>query len=99
VIWNAGGFGTFRGLQEIAATFDDILEIADAYSVTLRELLQGEGDRVFARVDRTIEAKGTGIPMTLPIFTVITIENGLITRLDEYVDRREALDGAGLSSS
>jgi hypothetical protein len=36
-------------------------------------------------------------PTTFPVNVVITVRDGLITQIDEYSDRDEALEAAGLS--
>jgi ketosteroid isomerase-like protein len=97
VVWNAGGFGTFQGREEMAAGWDDILDVADNYSVLVRELREGRDDLVYAAVEREITATGSGMETSFPIFAVLRIEDGLITRVDEYADRHEALETAGLS--
>ena len=97
VVWNTDGLGTFRGQLEIAGAWDDILAVADDYSISLRELVDCGPDRVLATVDRRAIAKGSGINATFPLFTVITVRAGSITQLDEYPDRNQALEAAGLS--
>ena len=43
--------------------------------------------------------KGTasGIDVRSTIFVVVTVRYGLITRMDEFVEREEALEAVGLS--
>ena len=96
VVWNAGGFGTFHGREQMAAGWDDILDVADNYSVSVRDLREGQSDLVYAAVEREITAKGSGMETSFPVFAVLRIEDGLITRIDEYADRHEALEAAGL---
>jgi hypothetical protein len=83
----------------MAVLLDDLLDIADAYEISVTEIREGEGDRVYAAVDRAITAKGSGIETTIPVFVTFRIENGLIAQMDEYLDRQEALEAAGLRSS
>jgi ketosteroid isomerase-like protein len=85
-----------RGREQMAALLDDLLEIADAYEVSLTEIREGEGDLVYAAINRAITAKGSGIETTIPVFITFRIENGLIAQMDEYLDRQEALKAAGL---
>ena len=96
VVWNTA-LGTFRGQLEIAGAWDDILAVADDYSISLRELVDCGPDLVIATVDRRGVGKGSGINATFPLFTVITVRGGSITQLDEYADRNQALKAAGLS--
>jgi ketosteroid isomerase-like protein len=96
VVWNTGDFGTYRGRLEIAVAWDDLFEVADDYRTAVRELTDCGGDRVFAAVDRTITAKGSGIHTTIPVFAVITVRDRRIMRVDEYLARGQALQAAGL---
>jgi ketosteroid isomerase-like protein len=96
IVWNAGDLGSARGREQMAALLDDLLDIADAYEISVKEIREGEGDRVYAAVDRAITAKGSGIETTIPVFVTFRIENGLIAQMDEYLDRHEALEAAGL---
>ena len=96
-VWNAGSLGTYRGRLQIAQAWDEIYEVAEAYSTVTRELIDCGDDRVFAAVDRTITAKGSGIHATIPVFVVLTMRDGVITQGDEYLDRRQALAAAGLA--
>jgi ketosteroid isomerase-like protein len=97
IVWKAGGFGTFQGIKEMLATWDDIFEIADGYRTSVRELREGEGDLVYGAVDRTITAKGSGIEATVLVFVAIRLKNGRLAQVEEYLDRHEALKAAGLS--
>ena len=97
VVWNTDGLGTFRGQSEIASGWDDILEVADDYAISLRGLVDCGRDCVLAAVDRRATATGSGITATFPLFVVITIRDGLVTQLDEYPSRDKALEAAGLS--
>jgi ketosteroid isomerase-like protein len=97
VVWNAGDLGSARGREQMAALLDDLLEIADDYEISLIEIREGEGDLVYAAVERAITAKGSGIKTTIPVYTIFRIESGRVAQLDEYLDRQEALDAAGLS--
>jgi ketosteroid isomerase-like protein len=95
-VWNAGTFGTYRGHGEIARAWDDLLETVDDYRLSVRNLRDCGDGRVFAAVDRTAKARASGIHATFPAFVVITVRDGLLVGLDEYLDRAEALEAVGL---
>ena len=97
IVWNAGDLGSARGREQMAALLDELLEIADAYEISLTEIREGEGDLVYAAMQRAITAKGSGIETTIPVFVTFRIENGLVAQMDEYLDRQQALEAAGLS--
>ncbi len=54
-------------------------------------------DRVLAVVDCTLKAKDSGIEITAQVFSIATVRDGVITRMDEDNSRTEALEAVGLS--
>jgi ketosteroid isomerase-like protein len=82
---------TYRGQLEMARGWDELLEAAENYSLELLEVTGLDQDRVFAVFGPSLEGRSSGIHVNAAMFAVVTLENGLITRLDEYTDRREAL--------
>jgi ketosteroid isomerase-like protein len=98
VEWNIAFAGvTYRGHVECARGWDDLLEAADRYRSKLREAIDLRNDQVLAEVEVSMRGKTTEIELELVLFTVVTLQAGLIARLDERLDRSEALEAAGLS--
>ena len=48
-------------------------------------------------VDCKLRAKDSGIEITAQVFSIATVRDGVITRMDEYNSRPEALEAVGLS--
>ena len=44
-----------------------------------------------------MRAQASGVPLTEPYATVLTLKDGSVIRLDEYYDYAEALEAVGLS--
>ncbi len=86
---------THRGVDEIEKLFGSWL---DAYpDVQVHPLeAHGNGDVVFVWVRFVGTSAESGIPLTMEIAHVITLEEGKIRRLEEYFDRAEALKAVGL---
>ena len=84
----------FKGLRACARAWDDLLEAAGDYGVRLRELIELDDERVLAVVDSALEGKSSGIDVGARVFAVTTIRDGLIVRIDEYLERSEALAAA-----
>ena len=98
VEWNPVFSGeTFRGRLALARGWDDLLEAAGNYGIKLLEATALDDDRVLAVFGPTFEGRSSGIHVDAAVFGVVTLQEGLITRLDEYTDRREALEAVGLS--
>jgi ketosteroid isomerase-like protein len=73
---------TFAGQRDEAREFDAI------------ELIGAERHAI-------LHARGAGvleIELEDGVYNVFTIENGIVVRIDDYADRREALSAAGLAA-
>jgi ketosteroid isomerase-like protein len=90
---------TYRGYLGVAHAWDEFLEAADSYVLTIVELIDGGDDQVIAVVDGTLKGKGSGIEVSARLSAVVTVRDGLIWRIHDYLDRREALEAVGLSES
>ena len=88
---------TYRGQLDIARGWEDLLEATADYHLALHEAFDIDGDRVFVSFGPSLEGRSSGIKVDAAVFGIVTIRNGLITDLDEYSDRREALEAASLS--
>ena len=87
---------THRGYEATAKVWDDYLTWAEDYRVVLDEVEDLGDGRVYAVVALRGKAKAGGAPMTTQFFDVITLRDGVITRIEEYASRDEALEAAGL---
>jgi ketosteroid isomerase-like protein len=98
VEWNpAFSSETYRGPLEIARGWDELLEAAANYSLKFLEVTDLENDRVLAVFGPSLEGRTSGIHVDAAVFAVVTLQDGLIVRLDEDTDRPDALKTAGLS--
>jgi ketosteroid isomerase-like protein len=87
---------TFRGRLEVARGWDEILDAVEDYRLTVREVTDLGGDQVLATLDRSLQGKQTEVEMSGPIFSLYTVRDELIVRLEQYTDRAEALEAVGL---
>jgi ketosteroid isomerase-like protein len=97
LVWSPAFLGQERhGMIEMAETWDDYLSWADDYRVVrLEEATDLDDGRVLTTVRLSYRAKAGGGDVEGPLFTVFTIADGLITRIDEYTERSDALEAAG----
>jgi ketosteroid isomerase-like protein len=95
--WNPVFSGeTYRGQLELGGAMDELLQAAENYDMKLQDITELEDDRVFAVYDLKLAGKASGIDVSATMFAVVSVRDRLITRIDEYADRREALAAAGL---
>jgi ketosteroid isomerase-like protein len=88
---------TYRGLVEIARGWDDLLEASADYSVKLLDATSLDQDRVFITFGPAFEGRSSGIHVQASVYGVVSLRDRLIVAIDEFTDRREALEAAGLS--
>jgi ketosteroid isomerase-like protein len=73
------------------------VDAAQNYGIEIQEVSDLGGDQVLAVVEAGMRGRATDIDVQAGIFIVVTVRNGLITRMDEYVNRADAIEAAGLS--
>jgi hypothetical protein len=87
---------TYRGYVGMSKGFDQLVDAAQDYRVTLTQAEDLGGSRVLAVVEVSMRGKSSDIDVNAMIFSLVTLGDGLITRMDEYLERRDALKAAGL---
>ena len=88
---------TYRGYRDMPSGFDQLVEAASIYRIEIKEIIDLGGDQVIAAVEAAMRGKASDIDVKAMIFVVATVRDGVITRMDEYVERADALEAVGLS--
>jgi ketosteroid isomerase-like protein len=86
---------TYRGYSDLASGFDELMEAAQDYGIRIQEVTDLGGDQVLAVVEPTMRGKATDIKVKAVIFAVVTVRDGQIIRMEEHLERAEALEAAG----
>jgi ketosteroid isomerase-like protein len=89
---------THQGPLEIARGRDDFLKWAGDYRVRLQEATDLGDDRVFAILTLTGKTKNGDALMETRFFDVVTLTEGSIARVEEYTQRGQVLEAAGLEA-
>ena len=98
VEWNTAFAGvSFRGHSGVTQGWAWLAEAAEHYTLTLNAVTTLPDDRVLAATDCTLKAKDSGIEVAAQVFSIVTVRDGVITRMDEYNSRAEALEAAEVS--
>ena len=96
--WKSALIGiTTRGYEGAAHGVDQFLDAAQDYRVNVLEVTDLGDSQVLAVVRLAMKGKASDIDVNATIFSIVTVEDGLIIRMDEYLERAEALQAAGLS--
>jgi ketosteroid isomerase-like protein len=88
---------TLHGRDEVRAYFDDWREMVGDFTMHLDEA-RPVGDGRYVLFEH-MRGQGTtsGVELDVALAFVTTVRDGVITRVEEYLDRDEALTAAGLS--
>lgn len=73
------------------------LEVWGDYEVGVDEILAAPDGRVVSLIWQRGKGRRSGLAMELEMAQIATVRDGKITRFDNYDDRVQALEAAGLS--
>ncbi len=90
------GFGIYRGLDDFLAAWLQCRDTFDQWWIEVDELLDGQGERVFAAVRDGGRMKSAGDEVRQRAFHVWELGEGKVVAWTVFMDRSEALEAAGL---
>ena len=96
IVWNPIEEEASRGHDEVRASMARWMAEWDEYEQVVEELVD-LGDCVFGTFYLRARGRGTGIEIDGRLYSVYTVRDGKVARMDEYATRAEALDAVGLS--
>jgi ketosteroid isomerase-like protein len=96
IVWSPVEASASQGHDALRATLTRWESSWDDYEWTSEEFLD-LGDRVVATVHFRGRGRGSGIETEARFYEVYTVRDGKIIRMDEYTEREDALEAAGLS--
>ena len=87
--------GPSYGLDAIRDNFEHWKGAWEELEVTAEEFIDA-GDRVLVTEHHRGRGRGSGIEVDTRLYSVYTLRDGKVVRADEYIERGEALEAAGL---
>ena len=87
---------THRGREAVRRYFDQWLESFEGLHADVEEYIDASNDRVFTWVRWTGRGRESGIDTEWRLAIISTLRRGRILRVEEYFDRAEGLEAAGL---
>jgi uncharacterized protein len=93
---SAAGTQTFHGIDGVMEFFDQILDTFD-YARQIPERFIDCGDQVLVFVRTEARAHAIGLELNEEWAHLITMRDGKIVRVQQFRDRDQALEAAGLS--
>ena len=88
---------THRGRVAVRRYIEGYMETFPGFRAELEECVATPDGRVLTTTRYTGRARASGMDMDWRQSVVYMVESGLIVRAEEYFDRAEALEAAGLS--
>jgi ketosteroid isomerase-like protein len=89
--------GTLRGREQLLGAASDWIETVDSWRIEVEDVLDGSDERVVALVRVVARGRGSGVPVDQRVFSVLTVRDGKVARIDDHTERADALEAAGLS--
>src|SRR3954464_15590013 len=87
--------GIHRGIEAVRRQIGQWVEAYPDLQVEPLEI-QTNGDRAFVWVRFSGHGAGSGVPIDMELAHVVTVKNGKTLRIEEYPERADGLEAAGL---
>ena len=88
-------YGVHRGHEGYLHVWEEAIEAMEDVSLDLEEVIDC-GDRLLTTGHQTGHGRSSGIPVSQPLFQVLTLRRGLVVRQEDFAKREQALEAAGL---
>jgi ketosteroid isomerase-like protein len=95
VVMNPIDEGPSYGPDEMRYNWERWASAFDGLRVTVEEIIDA-GDRVVLVAHHQGRGRGSGIEVDARFYEVYTLRKGKVWRVDEYTEREQALEAAGL---
>jgi ketosteroid isomerase-like protein len=87
---------TYRGRDQIAAMWRDVLRNFPDFRIELMEVVTGRGDTLVLEVEFQGVGRASGADTRTTVFQVVSFRDGRVARVEGFRDRRRALEAMGL---
>jgi ketosteroid isomerase-like protein len=89
---------TYRGFTDVARGWDELIEASADYGLELLDATSLDAERVFVTFGPRLEGRSSHIHVNAEVFAVVSLRDNLIVGWDEFTDRSEALEAAGVEA-
>jgi ketosteroid isomerase-like protein len=96
IVWNPTQEREAEGIPAVRATMQRWEGSFEDLEVTYEETIDA-GDRVVLKTYVSGRGRGSGVEVDDRSYMVWTLQDGKVTRMDEFTERADALEAAGLS--
>jgi ketosteroid isomerase-like protein len=96
IVWNPTQEGQAEGITAVRATMERWEESFEDLVVIYEETIDA-GDRVVVKTHVSGRGRGSGVEVNTRSYMVWTLRGNKVLRMDEFIERADALEAAGLS--
>ena len=101
VVWDTSHFhdwpeSTYHGIEGVERFLSEWREVWEGLEVEVEDIRAAPDGRVVSLILQRGKGRSSGLAMDMESAQVATLRDGKVTRLENYEDRAEALEAAGL---
>jgi ketosteroid isomerase-like protein len=96
IVWNPTQEGQAEGITAVRATMERWEDSFEDLEVTYEETIDA-GDRVVLKTHVSGRGRESGVEVEERSYMVWSLRGGKVLRMDEFTERADALEAAGLS--
>jgi ketosteroid isomerase-like protein len=96
VVMNPTNEGPSYGFEAMRSDYEQWASAFEELSVTIEEIIDA-GDQVLVVAHHEGRGRSSGVKVDTRFYEVYTVREGKVSRVDEFTERTEALEAAGLS--
>jgi ketosteroid isomerase-like protein len=89
--------GPLYGLDAVRKNFERWDDAWEGAETAVEEIIDGAGDRVFVMARFRAYGRASGVEVEGRLYEVYTLRKGKVLRVDEFSEREDALEAAGLA--
>jgi len=86
----------YRGPEGIRRALDEMVEAIEDWRITIEDAVDAGDGRVLLTGASHVRGKGSGVSFDQRVFTVVTLRDGKLIQMDDFTERSQALEAAGL---
>ena len=101
VVWDTSHFhdwpeSTYHGIEGVERFLSEWSDVWDDYELHVEDIRAAPDGRVVSLILQRGKGRSSGLAMEMKTAQVATLRDGKVTRIDNYENRAEALEAAGL---
>ena len=73
------------------------LSAFEQWRISIEDVVEASEGRVLLTASSHVRGKGSGVAFDQRVFTVATLRDGKLAQMEDFTERSQALEAAGLS--